>query len=437
METPARDRVPADRVPSDRESVDRAPAERVPAPRGGAASAERAPGSGGRGEPRSGGAPLVLAAAVTTGWAVLVSATPVLLAVAGVLLISPSPTDSEAVLRTGFASWLLAHGVPLSTGLGPISLVPLAITALAAWRVARAGVHAARAAGARRSRSVAPALRAGAAVAVAYGVYGTVLALGVSTAAVRVSAPRAGLTLAVFGLVAGLAGALREGGWTARWLRRVPAPVRDALRTGGVAALLVVGAGAAATGLALALRAGVATDMLRDYHTGVVGQAGLALVCLVYTPTVAVWGASYLVGPGFAFGVGTTVSAAAVVIGPVLPLPVLAAVPSRPLPTWGGVLLGVPLVAGMIAGWLLRRRRVRAGDAEPGRLATIVPALLAGPVAGALLGLAAVVSRGSIGAGRLAEVGPAAWPLAGITAAGVAAGALIVASARVLAVRRN
>src|SRR5688572_4976035 len=104
-----------------------------------------------RPKPRPAGAPVVLAAAVTAGWAVLVSATPVLLAVAGVLLISPNPTDTEAVLRTGFAAWLLAHGVPLTTELGPVALVPLAVTALAAWRVARAGVHAARAAGARRS----------------------------------------------------------------------------------------------------------------------------------------------------------------------------------------------------------------------------------------------------------------------------------------------
>src|SRR5215207_914079 len=76
------------------------------------------------------GAPLALAAAVTTGWAAVVSATPVLLAVGAVLLISPTPTDSEAVLRGGFAAWLLAHGVPLATGNGPLALVPLAITAL-------------------------------------------------------------------------------------------------------------------------------------------------------------------------------------------------------------------------------------------------------------------------------------------------------------------
>jgi hypothetical protein len=389
---------------------------------------------------RSGGAPLVVAAAVTTGWAVLVSATPVLLAAAAVLLISPSPTDSETVLRSGFAAWLLGHGVPLQTDLGPIGLTPLAISALAVWRVARAGVHTARAAAARRSRSVVPALKAGAAVATAYGIYGTALALAVSTTGLNVPAVRAGLTMALFGLGAGLAGALWEGGWPARWGPLVPAPVRDGVRTGAVAALLVVAAGAAATGLALALSAGVATDMLQEYRTGVVGQAGLTLVCLVYAPNLAVWGASYLVGPGFALGAGTTVSAGLVSLGPVPALPVLAAVPSRPLSAWSGVLLAVPLLAGMIAGWLLARRQLRAGHQLRSGAWTrlLLPAALAGPVAGALLGLAALVSRGPVGSGRLTEMGAAAWPLAAIAAAVVGAGILAAAAAtKGMATRRS
>jgi hypothetical protein len=297
--------------------------------------------------------------------------------------------------------------------------------------VARAGVHAARAAAARRSRSVVPALKAGAAVAAAYGVYGTALALFVSTDGLRVPVLRAGLTTALFGLGAGLAGALWEGGWPPRWGPMIAAPVRDAARTGGVAALLVIAAGAAATGLALALRAGVATDMLSEYRTGVVGQAGLMLVCLVYAPNLAVWGASYLVGPGFTLGVGTTVSAGAVSLGPVPALPVLAAVPSHPLNAWSEAVLGVPLLAGMIAGWLLARRHLRAPDGRPAgawaRL--VVPAVLAGPVAGALLGLAALASRGPVGSGRLTDLGAAAWPLAAIAAAVVGAGVLAAAAA--------
>jgi hypothetical protein len=388
--------------------------------------------------PPAPGAPLAVAAAVTAGWAAVVSATPVLLAVAAVLLISPNPTDTEAVVRGGFAAWLLAHGVPLWTDRGPVSLVPLGITALAAWRVARAGVHAARAVGARRSRSALPALRAGLAVGLAYGAYGAAAALAVSAAGLRVPLPRAALTLAVFGLVLGLAGALYEGGWPARWAPRLPGWLRDGVRTGGVAALLVLAAGAAATGLALALSAGGATDMVRAYRTGVVGQAGLTLICLAYAPNVAVWGASYLVGPGFSIGAGTTVSAAAVALGPVPALPVLAAVPARPMPVWSGLLLGVPLVAGMAAGWLLARRQIRAGD-DTGWPRLLVPAALAGPVAGAALALAALASAGSLGGGRLVTVGAAGWPLAGMSAAVVGAGALVAAaSTRILAeVRRS
>jgi hypothetical protein len=398
----------------------RAPANRAPAQ----------PGPGAR---------LPLAAAVTTGWAAIVSATPVLLAVAAALLINPEPTDAEAVVRGGLAAWLLAHGVPLATGIGPVGLVPLAVTALAAWRVVRAGVHTARATGVRRSGSVLPALRAGGAVGALYGLYGLAVAVGVSTAGLRISAPRAGVTLALFGLVAGLAGALYEGRWPGRLAARVPVQVRDAVRTGGVAALLVLAAGAAASGLALALSAGEAGRMIQQYRAGVVGQAGLLLLCLVYTPNFAVWAAAYLVGPGFSIGAGTTVSAAAVTLGPVPAVPVLAAMPNGPLPTWSGVLLGVPLLAGMVAGGLLARRvasgaasgGVSGAEGEPGagwgRL--LVPAGFAGPVAGVGLALCAVVSRGSLGGGRLVQVGADAWPLAGVSAVVVTAGALVGAAA--------
>src|SRR5690349_21107692 len=68
--------------------------------------------------PKQTGAPLPVAALVTTVWAIVVSAGPVLLATAGVLLASPTPTDASAVLRGGLAAWLLAHSVPLATPIG-------------------------------------------------------------------------------------------------------------------------------------------------------------------------------------------------------------------------------------------------------------------------------------------------------------------------------
>ncbi|MBM0236475.1 hypothetical protein JNW88_03660, partial [Micromonospora sp. ATA32] len=52
-----------------------------------------------------------------------------------------------------------------------------------------------------------------------------------------------------------------------------------------------------------------------------------------------------------------------------------------------------------------------------------------GPVAGLLLGLAAVVSGGPLAGGRLAEIGPVGWQVGAVATAVVAVGALLGAAA--------
>ena len=171
--------------------------------------------------------------------------------------------------------------------------------------------------------------------------------------------------------------------------------------------------------------------MIADYHTGVAGQAGLMLVCLVYAPNVATWAASYLVGPGFLLGAQTTVSAAQVSLGPLPAVPMLAGLPSGPASSVGALLLVVPLAAGMAAGWLLVRRRIREGAALTwGRV--LGAAAIAGPLAGLLLGLASVAASGPLGGGRLAQIGPRALPVALVATAIVALGSITAASARLL-----
>ena len=60
-------------------------------------------------------------------------------------------------------------------------------------------------------------------------------------------------------------------------------------------------------------------------------------------PNLALLGSAYLLGPGFAFGTGTTVSPTAVSLGAVPAFPVLAALPNEgPTPGWLVVLMGVP-----------------------------------------------------------------------------------------------
>jgi hypothetical protein len=405
-------------------------------------------------------APVALAAAVTTTWAALVSVAPVLTVVLLASLVAGAGAPLGQVIRVALAGWLLAHGVELRTGTGPLGLVPLAFSLFAAWRVARAGVHTTRAIGGRKRRSPRLVLLAATSVAIVYGLLGAIVAAAVHMPGLRVDIWRATVTLAGFGFVTALAGAIVESGLPGRLVRRTPMAVRDATRTGVVAALLVLGAGAAAAGTSLALSGGAASKVLAAYHAGVPGQIGLTLVCVVYGPNLAVWAASYLVGPGFALGAGTTVTAARVSLGTVPALPVLAGVPAEPMSSWAAVLLAVPLAAGMLAGSLLARRRLKvaaaAGEAAtsagaPGETATAggrpavdwIPllgsALFAGPVAGGALAFAAWVSAGPLGGGHLAEVGARPWPLGGITAGLVAAGALAGAAAtRTLAgVRRK
>jgi hypothetical protein len=363
-------------------------------------------------------APLALAATVTTAWAALVSYVPVV-ALVGLL-------TGHVEIAGGTGGWLLAHGAPLSTGAGRFGLVPLGVSVLAAWRVGRAGVHTGRAIGAR---TPGRALLAGLAVAVVYAALGVLAALLTGG---LVTPVRGGLTLGGFALACAGLGALAGGRVLRRAARRLPPFVRDALRTGTVAAFLILGAGAAAAGVAVAVSGGPASATLASYHTGVAGQAGLTLLCLVYAPNLATWSAAYLVGPGFAVGVHTTVSAGHVSLGALPAVPVLAGLPDSAVSGLGPLLLGVPMAGGMAAGALLVRRRMRAGTV-PGWPALLGAALLAGPVAGALLGLAAWVSGGPLGSGRLAVTGPVGWEVAAVGAGVVAVGAVIAtAGTRVL-----
>ncbi|PZF92865.1 cell division protein PerM [Micromonospora deserti] len=393
------------------------PGRRVPAPRGGDAPRSRAP--------------LAVAAGVAAGWAAVTSWLPVVV----VLWLFQASEDAASLigaLRAGLAGWLLGHGVPLETGAGPLGLAPLALTALAVWRLTRAGVHTSRAMGARGSRSPRRALVAAGAVGGAYALLGVLAAVLVGAGGPEVSPVRAGVTFALVGTLAALIGAARTTGVSGLLAERAPAALRDGVRTGLVAGLVLLGAGAGAAGLAVATGGGDAADMIGAYRTGVAGQAGITLVSLAYAPNATVWSSSYLLGPGFAVGTDTAVRTSEVSVGALPAVPLLAGLPRGPVDGLGAGLLAVPVLAGMAAGWLLARRLVRlaADGREPMRWAPLLgPAALAGPVAGLLLGVAAAASAGPLGGGRLAEVGPVAWQVAAVATAVIGAGALLGAAA--------
>ncbi|MEU4594877.1 cell division protein PerM, partial [Micromonospora aurantiaca (nom. illeg.)] len=159
---------------------------------------------------------------------------------------------------------------------------------------------------------------------------------------------------------------------------------------------------------------------------------GITLVSLAYAPNATAWSASYLLGPGFAVGTDTAVRTSEVSVGALPAVPLLAGLPRGPMDGLGGALLAVPVLAAMAAGWLLARRLLRVAAeerTEVGWPALLLPAALAGPVAGALLGLFAAASGGSLGGGRLAEVGPSPWAVAAVATLVIGVGAALGAAA--------
>ncbi|BBH66113.1 hypothetical protein ACTI_27980 [Actinoplanes sp. OR16] len=384
-------------------------------------------------------APLLVAAGFATLWAGLLSYLPIA-AVIGLARTLEGSGGIGGAAHAGLAGWLLGHGLPIGTSIGPLAVTPLLLTLLIVWRLNRAGLHVTRAVGARRSGSTARALGVASSIGLAYALVGALAAVAVDGRGTQISAGRAALHFFVLGLAGALIGSLRGTDAISALARRTPPVLRHGIRTGLMAAFLILGAGAVAGGLSVALGGGQAAEMIAAYQTGVAGQAGITLISIGYAVNASIWAAAYLLGPGFALGVASKVSVTEVSVGPLPTLPLVAGLPDGPMGAAGTALLLLPVIAGGAAGWLLtqRLRHGHPGMRRTGRRNTGTPdapawslligaAALAGPVAGVMLGLMARFSGGSLGDGRLAQIGPDAMQVAIVGA--IVAGVSVVAGA--------
>ncbi|MCU7730236.1 DUF6350 family protein [Actinoplanes sp. KI2] len=354
-------------------------------------------------------APLPVAVAFATAWAAALCYLPVA-AVIGLARTLEGEGGLGGAAHAGLAGWLLGHGVPIGTSIGPLGLPPLLLTMLIVWRLNRAGLHVTRAIGARRSGKVGDTLLAAFGIALTYALLGSVAALAVDGKGTEVAPARAAINFFVLGLLGALAGALRGTDALSALARHTPGALRAGVRTGAMAALFLLAAGAAVTGLSVAIGGGQAADTIAAYRTGVAGQAGITLLSLAYGANAAVWAAAYLLGPGFALGTGSAIRLTEVTAGPLPTLPLLAGLPDGPMGAAGTALLAVPVVAGAAAGWLLTLRLNRAGDQDgPPWSQVLGGGLLAGPAAGLVLAALCRASSGPLGDGRLATIGADPW----------------------------
>src|SRR5262249_33217333 len=146
----------------------------------------------------------------------------------------------------------------------------------------------------------------------------------------------------------------------------------------------------------LAVHSGQTVALAHSLGGGIVGSVLVLLLGLLYAPNAVICGVSYLVGPGFAVGTGTSVSLVGSHLGPVPAFPLLAALPSITSPAPGRwPLVAAPLLAGVLAGVIAGR----AAGAS-GRRAAVRLAGWSGLTVGVALAGLAALAGGPLGAGR-------------------------------------
>ena len=178
-----------------------------------------------------------------------------------------------------------------------------------------------------------------------------------------------------------------------------------AMRAGLGAVASVIAAASLVTTVALLLGYGQVIALYESLQAGVLGGVALTVAQLALLPTVVLWAAAWLIGPGFAVGAGSAVSPIATSLGPLPAVPLLGALPAEPSPL-GFLTLLVPVLAAFIAGIAVRPRLLAALDGRPSALWFVGTAMLAAVVAALAMAFLAFIAAGSAGPGRLAVVGP-------------------------------
>ncbi|MES2171744.1 MAG: DUF6350 family protein [Actinomycetota bacterium] len=197
--------------------------------------------------------------------------------------------------------------------------------------------------------------------------------------------------------------------WIADWRPEARSSVATGLRAGAASAGVVIAASAITVALLLLTSYAKVITLYEGVHAGVLGGVALTVGQVALLPNLIIWAASWLIGPGFAIGTGSSVSPFGTSLGPIPAVPVLGAVPSSHELGWGFLSILVPVLAAFFVAVVLRRVLVRDLGAVPTTRWLLLAGVICGVTAGVILGLLAWASAGSAGPGRFVDVGPSPW----------------------------
>ncbi|WP_157002236.1 DUF6350 family protein [Agromyces laixinhei] len=355
--------------------------------------------------------------------------------------------DVTIFLRASADVWLLGHGVDLVLQLDPLTAArtglpgagdPFPIT-IALLGFALITVVFGRRIG-RRSAAEGQSFTGGISAVVVYALVGFVLASVAGVDGARPVIWQAAL-LPAFAMTVGVViGAVPEtlrndqatdaaDGFVRRRVAELPTALVDAaraiVRAGAGAAFGVLAVAAVLVAVLVAVDYATIAGLYQSLGSGIDGGIALTVAELSLMPNLVIWGAAWLLGPGFAIGTGTTVAPAGTLVGPMPGIPLLGALPNEAQP-YGALWLIVPVLFGFFGARLVVASGAPRSSSSRGVWwFPLVIGVGSGAVAGLVLGLLAWWSGGAAGPGRLAEVGPDPWPVAGVAALTVGIGAIV------------
>ncbi|MEI6621328.1 MAG: DUF6350 family protein [Actinomycetes bacterium] len=311
----------------------------------------------------------------------------------------------SGALRMAGNGWLVTHHLPVSISGGSVSALPLGFAIIPALALWRAGCWATRRNGACRWQEVRTMTLAAAGV---YGTFTLVISGVSSTDSASVGPLQALIGGAVFAAVCFGAGAGAEAGLWNTIADRFTVLMRRRLRAAATGFMVLVAGAAALLAVSMFLNFGTALDLTDALMPGLVGNLMLLVLSLAYLPNAVIWSIGYVCGPGFAVGQDTIVSPLAVQVGDVPAFPLLAAIPES-APPWALAVLLIPLIAGAMAAKVANR--AKPGELW-GKVALIERAEVAGMIAVAVWAVC-MLGSGSLGSGRMSDLGPGAWRVGG------------------------
>lgn len=312
-------------------------------------------------------------------------------------------------MRVGALAWLAGHGSGVTVLGTRVTIVPLGLTAIAAWSMWRLGHRvgdsvsghgpdADRIADGERDFTVPTSI---ALFFAGYAVVAVVVATLAAGTTADPSVPRVlGWTLLLTAFVAAPAIAIGSGR-AAIWAAFTPVSVRAGAAVAGAVLSRLLVVSAVVFLVALVVSFDDAATMTSRLHPSP-GEAGLyGLGNAAFLPNAALFAGSWLLGPGFAVGGATLVSPGAVVLGPLPVVPLLAALPTSGTPAdWVGALVALPPLVAAVAAFRALRGRLLTWDR------VVLAGCGGGLVAGFGLAVLASLSGGAAGPGRMRFVGP-------------------------------